>query len=301
MEPLVSGQQLSKTKALVEDFKQGVGADLHQQLKVYARNANSYIEEYWDDAYLMQRSSITINTSPYLLLEADPDAPSQTQRAARLLTGVGSFMQRVRSRTMAPDMEKTALDMSQYDKVLAATRIPGLRRDSLRVSPNSRHAMVMVRYGFALSFIFHSVVSNRLRTCRNRIYTIDILDESGNPLSADGIQRGLEGILAQARSQPAGPSVGALTADGTSCFSCPCPLLLFCVSAHNDNANSNPLQIAQRGLSCVRSSANPRWPRSTLPSSACVSMSLRQPMSPLCPSRCCTRTAATAGLTSRCS
>jgi carnitine O-acetyltransferase len=161
--PLLSEPQLNTTKALVAGFQSGVGRKLHEQLKVFARHQNSYIEQMWDDAYLLQRSSITINTSPYLMLEPDTDRPSQTARAARLASAAGHFLQRVRSRTLTPDMERTsALDMSQYDRVLATARIPGLRRDHMSTDPSSRHAMVMVRYvavDVAWHVLFGSVYS----------------------------------------------------------------------------------------------------------------------------------------------
>ena len=67
------------------------------------------MQDFWEDAYLTQRSSIAISTNPFFTLEDDP-TPARTSQIARATTLVWSsllFCQSVRAGKVEPDVQRT--------------------------------------------------------------------------------------------------------------------------------------------------------------------------------------------------
>eukprot|EP00698_Gefionella_okellyi_P003630 TRINITY_DN13402_c0_g1_i1.p1 TRINITY_DN13402_c0_g1~~TRINITY_DN13402_c0_g1_i1.p1 ORF type:complete len:603 (+),score=134.67 TRINITY_DN13402_c0_g1_i1:88-1809(+) len=204
--PLLPAEKLERTRKAVEEFRTGAGIDLQRQLQVYNRGVTSYIADFWNDAYLNPRDPVPINVNPYLLLQDEAGAHyTQAGRAGTLLSATGEYTQKVRSRTLAPDMEKTtAYDMSQHDILTSTARIPRVRRDVLTAPSNARHVAVFVR---------------------NRVYKLDILDNNGAALPARQLTGKVQEILSAARAQSAGPPIGVLTAEQRTRWSLLRPLL----------------------------------------------------------------------------
>jgi len=220
VEPLLPAEQFANTKKAVESFRTKEGIELQRQLqvcvkfhfynsnlcdKVYDRGVTSYIKSFWDDAYLIPRDPIAINVNPYLLLQEPPGArSSQAARAGSLLSATGEFVQKIRTRTLEPDVEKVPLDMSQYDHLMCTTRIPHVRRDTLTKASNAHHVAVL---------------------CRNRLFKLDILASDGSALPSAQLTKAIEEIIARANTLPLGPAVGALTAEHRSHWALIRPLL----------------------------------------------------------------------------
>ena len=80
--PLVSDAELEMTKKAVEAFRDGVGKEYQEKLKEYAKTRPSYIEEFWDDTYLVHNESVVLNLNPFFALEDDP-TPSRANQVAR--------------------------------------------------------------------------------------------------------------------------------------------------------------------------------------------------------------------------
>lgn len=210
IEPLVTPQQLQKTKQVVADFQsnQAWGPYLQDQLKELDRlTTSSYVEGFWDTMYLEIRDPVVTNVSPGFVLANNPHAdqePSklasllgtsvQIARTAQLLEASAKFVNLVNTQQLPPDMEKTTpLDMSQYPKLFSATRIPGYSRDVLKHVPeaNARHVLVI---------------------CRGHYFTVNILNEAGEPLGTSEIASQLVSVESQALSLgPNFHSIGPLT------------------------------------------------------------------------------------------
>lgn len=172
---------------------------------MYDRSVTSYIKSIWDDAYLIPRDPIAINVNPYLLLQDAPGPrPSQAARAGSLLSATGEFVQKIRLRTLEPDVEKVPLDMSQYEHLMSTTRIPHIRRDALTKASNASHVAVF---------------------CRNHLYKLDILGADGAALPSSQLTKRVEEIISHASNRPLGPPVGALTAEHRTRWALIRPLL----------------------------------------------------------------------------
>lgn len=62
-------EEHARTKAVVAEFLQKEGPKLHKRLVEYAATKASYIEEFWDDAYLEHQESVVLSLNPFFILE----------------------------------------------------------------------------------------------------------------------------------------------------------------------------------------------------------------------------------------
>lgn len=195
--PLVSPGELEDARSACKEFLNGEGPELQELLLQYDRSEHardgSYIETFWDDAYLAPRDPIPINVNPFFIIRKDPSPAKNGQltRAASLAAAFLNFHLRIKHNQLTPDLERgKPLCMSQYGKLFGAARIPHVTRDMMRFFSHSRHIVVMHR---------------------RRFYWFNVLDENDSVLSEADIRTNLEEITRSCGSP--GPAVGALTAE----------------------------------------------------------------------------------------
>ena len=128
-------EERDKTKRLVEDFlkpnvnvnnEEGTtpattttttttGPQLQRLLLEYDRSGResgligSYVEEFWNDAYLAPDSSVVLNLNPYFVLESSPDpklSGNQIRRAASLCFASVKMASQLRNGNLKPDTFK---------------------------------------------------------------------------------------------------------------------------------------------------------------------------------------------------
>lgn len=153
--PLLTPCQVEKTKSILQSFQEKDGPKLQTLLEAYENNVQkkgafgSYIEEFWNDAYLVPNDPLVLNVNPYFLLEEDADAKiakDQILRAASLAFNSLKFVASVKNETMAPDLVRgTSLCMDQFKSLFGACRIPSEERDRVQVDDKSCHVIVMFR------------------------------------------------------------------------------------------------------------------------------------------------------------
>lgn len=154
--PLLTPTQRQRTKSIIESFLQNDGPKLQTLLEAYDKEAaknnrfGSYIEEFWNDAYLVPNDPLVLNVNPYFLLEGDADAKlakDQIKRASELTFNSLKFAASLKNETIAPDFVKTTpLCMDQFKSLFGSCRIPkDGESDVVVVDPNSSHVVVMFR------------------------------------------------------------------------------------------------------------------------------------------------------------
>ncbi|EKX45449.1 hypothetical protein GUITHDRAFT_163286 [Guillardia theta CCMP2712] len=222
--PLLSPAEFEETQHLAKQFLQEEGPVIHDKLLEYDAmpGINSYIENFWEDAYLTQRSSIAINTNPFFVLEDDP-TPSRTSQIARATTLVWSslkFCQGVRAGELEPDMFRTTpLCMRQYLRLFGTCRIPRAARDDVRTCAEARHIVVM---------------------CRGHIYWFNVLDGSGRLCISESILRETlrsirEDSIAFTPEQNISNAVGILTSTDRETWA-RCRETISSMSEHNEKS-----------------------------------------------------------------
>eukprot|EP00039_Didymoeca_costata_P028328 m.20685 g.20685 ORF g.20685 m.20685 type:complete len:657 (-) comp6920_c0_seq1:151-2121(-) len=224
--PVIDEETYKKTEGIVNEFLNGEGKALHEQLDKLDKNKyakSSYISEPWFDMYLKNRSSLPINLNPQLTWRDDPsnEKNDQAVRAASLLTSAISFYRTMRDGHLSPDVFHTkpdmskkpiverlisltprrvayypavlagayALDMSQYQNLFSSTRIPCTGRDELKKFHGSRHVVIQRGHEF---------------------FSMDVLNDDGDAISRAQLEDNIRGILAMDIDETSHP-VGALT------------------------------------------------------------------------------------------
>jgi carnitine O-acetyltransferase len=189
--PLLAAAELARTRRAVDEFRQpgGRGEVLQQRLLRRSEDTaqDNWLEPFWDDWYLCDDTPLVVNVSPGFVLSGS-ERP-QVDRAAGLLSAALRFKALVDGELLEPDLEGGAARcMSEYPRVLGSTRIPGATRDRLERHPESRHVVVVRKH---------------------RLYSLDVLDESGRAYAVEDLERALRRIVAGPENP--GLPVGVLT------------------------------------------------------------------------------------------
>jgi hypothetical protein len=116
-----------KTKAAVEQFLAEEGPRIQEKLVEYAKDKDSYIEEFWYESYLAHSDPVVLRLNPFFVLEDDPTPSrgSQLPRAASLIIASLGFIHDLRTELLQPDTVRgIPLDMDQYRRLFGTARIP---------------------------------------------------------------------------------------------------------------------------------------------------------------------------------
>lgn len=227
VQPIVSQDEYRQTQQVVEEFRQGIGMELHAKLKQRdeANKHTSYISQPWFDMYLADRVPLPLNYNPLVVLknETRPEYQQQVIRATNMIISSLRFWRSLQANKLEPEVyhmnpKKTdtdnyrrwmtiapkafatyasyafkafPLDMSQYSRLFGTSRIPRIGKDELMLSPDSKHIMVMRR---------------------GNMYTMNVLDSSGYIESPSVILGRLKSIIElDSQKEPASVPLGVLT------------------------------------------------------------------------------------------
>ncbi|XP_036971126.1 carnitine O-palmitoyltransferase 2, mitochondrial [Acanthopagrus latus] len=225
--PLLDDDQFRTTEKLAQDFLNGVGKQLHEELVAQDKNNKhtSYISGPWFDMYLSARDSVVLNFNPFMSFNPDPKTEYNDQlvRATNIVCSAVRFMKTLRAGLLEPEVfhlnpaksdtdgfkkfirwvpsslswygaymvNAYPLDMSQYFRLFNSTRIPKQGRDELFTDEKGRHLLVMKR---------------------GNMYVFDVIDKDGNLAQPAEIQSHLKHILSDTTPAPALP-LGVLTSE----------------------------------------------------------------------------------------
>uniref|UniRef100_A0A3Q4BHM0 Carnitine O-palmitoyltransferase 2, mitochondrial n=1 Tax=Mola mola TaxID=94237 RepID=A0A3Q4BHM0_MOLML len=256
--PLLDDDQFRKTEKNAEDFLNGVGRELHQELVAQDQNNKhtSYISGPWFDMYLSARDSVVLNFNPFMTFSPDPKKEYNDQliRATNMVCSAGRFMKTLRAGLLEPEVfhlnpaksdtdrfkkfirwvpsslswygaymvNAYPLDMSQYFRLFNSTRIPRRGRDELFTDEKERHVLVMRK---------------------GNMYVFDVVDRDGNLVKPAEIQSHLKYILSDPTPAPAFP-LGVLTSENRDVWA---DLRDKVVAA----GNAEDLQIVDSALFCL--------------------------------------------------
>lgn len=173
LKPLQTEKEHLKTIKAVQNFiSDGTGKYLDGQLRNYSVTRNSYIEQFWYDAYLNYDSPVVLNLNPFFLLEDDPfnnesiSVNPQVKRAASLTLSSLKFIKALKNETLPVDTLRNGkpLCMYQYSKLFGAARIPTDDGCVMQSDANSNHIVVM---------------------SKSQFYWFDVLDSSNNLIMSE--------------------------------------------------------------------------------------------------------------------
>lgn len=196
--PLLNDDEYKHTEDACKGFMKQGAWELQAMIKEKDKinSHTSYISEPWFTMYLRDRSPLPVNYNPLLLMNHDkrPEYNDQAVRTSNLIVSSLRFLKSLREELLTPEIyhinpAKTdtqefrtkmmkfptfmatyaayfykayPLDMSQYQGLFGATRIPQRDKDVIYRNETTKHILVMKDGNF---------------------YTIDVLDEDGKKIS----------------------------------------------------------------------------------------------------------------------
>ncbi|RHY18882.1 hypothetical protein DYB25_008838 [Aphanomyces astaci] len=201
---LQTPEEHAATQKKIDSFLAHDGAALQEKLIEYAKDKNSFIEDFWYEAYFNYKASVVLNVNPFFVLEDDP-TPSRANQVSRATSLIVSslkvptyFIHALRTETMKPDVWRTTpLCMNQFRMLFATARCPTETNDAVQVAPNSKHIVIV---------------------CRNQFYWFDVMWEDGTAaITEREIMDNLRRIVDDANSRPpatvSSSAVGVLTTE----------------------------------------------------------------------------------------
>ncbi|KAJ0060713.1 hypothetical protein NL108_017737, partial [Boleophthalmus pectinirostris] len=225
--PLLDDDQFRNTEKIAEDFKNGVGKQLHKELVAQDKNNKhtSYTAALTFDEYLCERDSVVINSNPFVCFSPDPKPEYNDQliRATNIVCSIVRYVKTLRAGVLEPEVfhmnpaksdtdqfkkfirwvpsslscyaaylvNAYPLDMSQYLQLFNSTRLPKQGRDELFMDEKGRHLLVMRK---------------------GNLYTFDIVDRGGNLVNPAEIHSHLKYILSDETPAASSP-IGVLTSE----------------------------------------------------------------------------------------
>lgn len=210
LKPLLSPEDYDKSSAIVKSFQETVGPELQSLLQAQDKSQKhtSYISEPWFHMYLSDRQPLPINYNPLLIMTPhdNPAMNNQRLQATNFIISSLRFMRSLRAQELGPevfhlnpkesDTEKYRkimrltpsaistyvsyifkaypLDMSQYEGLFGATRIPEKNKDRIYRNTSSKHILVIKQ---------------------GHLYTVDVLDKDGNIEEPSVINSRLSAVL----------------------------------------------------------------------------------------------------------
>eukprot|EP00949_MAST-11_sp_MAST-11-sp1_P004057 g4057.t1 len=155
VKPLLNASEMQKVEHELREFLQddAQGPALQRLLREYdaKKGVASYIEEWFNESYLVPDSSVVLNLNPFFLLEDDPTphGTSQAARAASLVFSSLKFVSALKFERLQPDVWRgKPLCMSQFKRMFGAARIPSSVADKWVVSEESTHVVVLSKNHF---------------------------------------------------------------------------------------------------------------------------------------------------------
>ncbi|ESP01146.1 hypothetical protein LOTGIDRAFT_225472 [Lottia gigantea] len=225
--PLLNDEDFSKTEKIVQEFGNGAGKTLQEELIATDKKNKhtNYVSDAWFDMYLRDRRPVVLNHNPFMVFndETRPEYNTQLVRATNMVVSSIRFMKTLKAEILGPEIfhmnpaksdtasfrnfvrllpEAVAfygaywykafpLDMSQFKRLFCSTRIPRHDKDELYSKPDSKH-LVTFRNG--------------------NMYLFDVLDRDGNIVSASEIMSHIKFILDDTTPRPDHP-VSILTTE----------------------------------------------------------------------------------------
>ncbi|XP_007443869.2 carnitine O-acetyltransferase, partial [Python bivittatus] len=183
LEPIISDEELSHTKELVQEFRKpgGVGERLQKGLERRARKHENWLSDWWlKTAYLDYRLPVVIHSSPGVVLPKQDflDRQGQLRFAAKMIEGALDFKTMIDNETLPVEyLGGKPLCMNQYYQILSSCRIPGPKRDSV------------VNYAKGKKSPTHITVVHNFQ-----FFQLDVYSSDGSPLTTDQIFIQLEKI-----------------------------------------------------------------------------------------------------------
>ncbi|ESY85974.1 carnitine O-acetyltransferase [Mesorhizobium sp. LNHC220B00] len=232
--PLLTEDELARTRAEVEQFLAGPGPGLHAALVAYNESGvASWLDRFWKTRYLGTRARIALNWN-FFFLFAD-NGESQVDRAAGLIASAVHYKTCLDAETIPPAVYRgRPQSMVQHKYLFGTTRIPGFEEDTAR-TPYSEQEPGPARARHVVVFY------------RNNLFRMDVISPGGKPYAVEDMKAGLRlvmeaGVLRAEDDMALGALTTKARAEWAASREALCAL---------DSANAQALDVVESALFCL--------------------------------------------------
>ncbi|XP_055298484.1 carnitine O-acetyltransferase-like isoform X3 [Sitodiplosis mosellana] len=267
VQPLLSSEKFLKTAELVEDFKRGIGAQLHDLLEYKASKSQNWLADWWlTIAYLSWRSPVVIWSNPglYLPTRFFENDFQWCRFTARCIWATLRYKQMIDYNEIPTEKAgKYPLDMSQYKKIFGTCRIPAPEVDHIEYNPKSKHIVVAFKNGYYKVTVYEESSDKFLSENQLTEQLLLILKDSGNNEQVGLLTTEHRDTLATAYENLTQDAVNKASVDAITkslfvvCLDQPIP-----VSDPNEDFNLSGSQLIHGGGS--KQNSGNRWFNKTL-------------------------------------
>lgn len=148
-EQFVTKEEFIETKKHVEHFRKNEGPKLHKYLIEKAKKSDSWLNDYWlQGAYLACRKPLAIYSNYFVSNHLTKDRVSTSlPRASNIVHQLIQMNEDIKHQLIEPVLlqDLVPLCMSGYKTIFGTCRIPGAYMDSITMTKNSNHIVVVRR------------------------------------------------------------------------------------------------------------------------------------------------------------
>lgn len=177
VEPLLTNEELTKTKENLSDFLENEGPILNKRLKEWSQeNKGSWLAPLWKDMYLKLREAPAIDVNYFVKLITShlKGKYQSTQIASVIISKLMDTYEQIENETFEPETIKgTPLCMAAYKEMFKATSIPRQTCDEYIVKSKTMSSHIVVMY-------------------KNIMYKLVITDENGERYPSQMIANSLD-------------------------------------------------------------------------------------------------------------
>ncbi|XP_071497775.1 carnitine O-palmitoyltransferase 1, liver isoform-like [Diadema antillarum] len=181
VEHVLAPEEFKRLEDQAREFERGLGSKMQKLLQLKSWWASNYVSDWWEKyVYLSSREPIPMYSN-YYALDFCYYQPTRIQaaRAAMFIHREMIFKRELERESLHPIWIRNTIPMcmSQYERCLSTTRVPGEECDELVHHDNSKH-ITIYRKGL--------------------FYKVDTHDARGKVISAAAIEKQIEWILEDA-------------------------------------------------------------------------------------------------------
>ncbi|KAG5675258.1 hypothetical protein PVAND_005173 [Polypedilum vanderplanki] len=186
--PFGDENELKNSRKIIEEFKNGVGKELHKMLEEKAAKEKNWVRKFWEDyAYLEYRTPLapfSVQIQPIMLqsIGIEESKKDCLKNFARIVHYFGVYFQILREEKLRPTTNpdgSVVFSSNQFKRLYNTSRIPGEIKDEIfncfKTKTEGECPSTIVVIGKGRIFYFDIIQNNKLLSPAELLHTFSII------------------------------------------------------------------------------------------------------------------------------